>query len=64
MISIADGYFTGLEKNDGKDNYPFTNDCHRQERRATTNVPCPANQPADATACTLAALTGESEPRR
>lgn len=54
MISIADGYFTGLEKNDGKGidgkgNYPFTNDCHRIENGApTTNVPRPANQPADA----------------
>jgi hypothetical protein len=32
MISIADGYFTGLQKNDGKGihgtgTYPFTNDC-------------------------------------
>jgi hypothetical protein len=54
MIAIADGYFTGLEKNDGKGihgtgTYPFTNDCHRIENGApTTNVPRPANQPADA----------------
>lgn len=54
LTSIADGYFTGLEKNDGKGidgkgNYPFTNDCHRIENGApTTNVPRPANQPADA----------------
>lgn len=54
MISIADGYFTGLEKNDGKGingtgTYPFTDDCHRIENGApTTNVPRPPNQPADA----------------
>ena len=51
MISIADGYFTGLQKNDGKGiqgtgTYPFTNDCHRIENGApTTNVPRPANEP-------------------
>jgi len=49
MISIADGYFTGLQKNDGKGigstgTYPFTNDCHRIENGApTTNVPRPPN---------------------
>ena len=54
MIAIADGYFTGLQKNDGKGingtgTYPFTNDCHRIENGApTTNVPRPPNQPADA----------------
>jgi hypothetical protein len=36
MISIADAYFSGLQKNDGKGvngspTYPFTNDCHRIE---------------------------------
>jgi hypothetical protein len=50
MISIADGYFTGLQKNDGKGigatgTYPFTNDCHRIENGSpTTNVPRPANE--------------------
>jgi hypothetical protein len=50
MISIADGYFTGLQKNDGKGiqgtgTYPFTPDCHRIENGApTTNVPAPPNQ--------------------
>jgi hypothetical protein len=49
MIAIADGYFTGLQKNDGKGingtgTYPFTKDCHRIENGApTTNVPPPAN---------------------
>ena len=50
MIAIADGYFTGLQKNDGKGiqgtgTYPFTNDCHRIENGApTTNVPRPAGE--------------------
>jgi hypothetical protein len=49
LIAIADGYFTGLQKNDGKGingtgTYPFTNDCHRIENGApTTNVPKPAD---------------------
>ena len=48
MIAIADGYFTGLQKNDGKGiqgtgTYPFTTDCHRIENGSpTTNVPKPA----------------------
>ena len=51
IISVADGYFTGLQKNDGKGigntgTYPFTNDCHRIENGSpTTNVPRPANEP-------------------
>ena len=54
LIAIADGYFTGLQKNDGKGingtgTYPFTPDCHRVENGSpTTNVPRPADQPADA----------------
>ena len=50
MISTADGYFTGLQKNDGKGihgtgTYPFTTDCHRIENgSATTNVPRPATE--------------------
>ncbi len=54
LIAVADGYFTGLEKNDGKGingtgTYPFTNDCHRVENGApTTNVPRPAGQSPDA----------------
>jgi hypothetical protein len=52
IIAIADGYFTGLQKNDGKGingtgTYPFTNDCHRVENGApTTNVPA-TGPPAD-----------------
>jgi hypothetical protein len=54
LIAVADGYFTGLQKNDGKGingtgTYPFTSDCHRIENGApTTNVPRPKNQPPDA----------------
>jgi hypothetical protein len=54
LIAVADAYFSGLEKNDGKGvngtgTYPFTNDCDRIENGShTTNVPRPANQPADA----------------
>jgi hypothetical protein len=54
MISIADAYFSGLEKNDGKGvngtgTYPFTSDCDRVENGShTTNVPRPANEPKDA----------------
>jgi hypothetical protein len=53
MISIADAYFSGLQKNDGKGvngtgTYPFTSDCHRIENGSpTTNVPRPANEPPD-----------------
>jgi hypothetical protein len=49
MIGIADGYFTSVQKNDGKGingtgTYPFTNDCHRIENGSpTTNVPLPPN---------------------
>jgi len=50
LISIADAYFSGLQKNDGKGvngtgTYPFTNDCHRVENGSpTTNVPRPENE--------------------
>ena len=51
LISVADAYFSGLQKNDGKGvngtgTYPFTNDCDRIENGShTTNVPRPANEP-------------------
>ena len=53
LIAVADSYFTGLQKNDGKGingtgTYPFTQDCHRIENGApTTNVPRRANTPPD-----------------
>jgi len=53
LIGIADGYFSSVQKNDGKGingtgTYPFTNDCHRIENGApTTNVqPNPAGRGA------------------
>ena len=54
LIAVADAYFSGLQKNDGKGvngtgTYPFTNDCNRIENGSpTTNVPKPANQSQDA----------------
>jgi hypothetical protein len=54
LIAVADAYFTGLQKNDGKGingtgTYPFTTDCHRIENGSpTTNVPRPPNTPPDA----------------
>lgn len=54
LIAVADGYFTGLQKNDGRGingtgTYPFTPDCHRIENGSpTTNAPRPPNQAADA----------------
>jgi len=40
MIKTADYYFTGLQRNDGKGYYPFTDDCDRYENgNRATNVP-------------------------
>jgi hypothetical protein len=40
MIRIANYYFTGLQRNDGKGYYPFTDDCDRYENgNHSTNVP-------------------------
>ncbi|HEY4215208.1 MAG TPA: hypothetical protein VGM84_27300 [Steroidobacteraceae bacterium] len=40
MIKTANHYFTGLQRNDGKGYYPFTNDCDRYENgNKSTNVP-------------------------
>jgi len=50
MIAIADGYFTSVQKNDGKGingtgTYPMAPDCHRIENGSpTTNVPRPAGE--------------------
>jgi len=42
LIATANAYFAGLENNDGKGFYPFTDDCHRIENgMATTNNPRP-----------------------
>ena len=40
LIAIANAYFEGVQKNDGKGFYPFTKDCDRIENGSqTTNVP-------------------------
>lgn len=45
LIRVANMYFAGLEKNDGKGEYPFTDDCDRIEGgMQTTNVPVPEGQ--------------------
>lgn len=45
LIATADKYFTGMQKNDGKGDYPFADDCNRLENGAqTTNAPTPAGQ--------------------
>ncbi len=45
MIKTADYYFSGMQKNDGKGYYPFSDDCHRLENgMPSTNVPVPEGQ--------------------
>ena len=45
MIVTANYYFSGMQKNDGKGYYPFSDDCHRVENgMPTTNVPVPEGQ--------------------
>jgi hypothetical protein len=40
MIKTANYYFSGLQRNDGKGYYPFTDDCDRFENgMQTTNIP-------------------------
>jgi hypothetical protein len=40
LVKTANMYFSGMEKNDGKGVYPFTDDCNRIENGSlTTNVP-------------------------
>lgn len=45
LIETADKYFTGMQQNDGKGDYPFADDCDRIENGGhATNVPTPAGQ--------------------
>ncbi|OGT82240.1 MAG: hypothetical protein A3G96_07055 [Gammaproteobacteria bacterium RIFCSPLOWO2_12_FULL_52_10] len=45
LIETANKYFTGMQKNDGKGDYPFTDDCNRIENGMhSTNAPTPAGQ--------------------
>jgi hypothetical protein len=40
LVKTANMYFSGMEKNDGRGDYPFTDDCDRIEMGShTTNVP-------------------------
>jgi len=42
LIDIANAYFDGVQKNDGKGFYPFSDDCDRIENGShTTNTPSP-----------------------
>ncbi len=45
MIATANKYFTGMQQNDGKGDYPFANDCNRIENGGqSTNLPTPPGQ--------------------
>ncbi len=45
MIETANKYFTGMQQNDGKGDYPFADDCHRIENgSAATNNPTPEGE--------------------
>lgn len=45
MIETANKYFTGMQQNDGKGDYPFADDCHRIENgMAATNNPTPEGE--------------------
>jgi hypothetical protein len=45
LIVTANKYFSGMQQNDGKGDYPFADDCNRLENgRQTTNAPTPPGQ--------------------
>ncbi|HEY1898460.1 MAG TPA: hypothetical protein VGG49_01555 [Steroidobacteraceae bacterium] len=45
LVRIANMYFSGMQMNDGKGDYPFADDCNRIENGTfTTNQPTPAGQ--------------------
>jgi hypothetical protein len=45
MIKTANMYFSGMQKNDGKGDYPFADDCNRIENGSfSTNTPTPPGQ--------------------
>jgi len=55
MVRISNLYFTGMQQNDGKGDYPFADDCDRLENGGrSTNAPTPEGQtrPDPATAST------------
>jgi hypothetical protein len=58
LVKTANMYFSGMEKNDGRGNYPFADDCNRIEMGSlTTNAPVPPGQtrPDPATASNYSA---------
>jgi hypothetical protein len=61
LVSTANKYFTGMQQNDGKGDYPFTSDCNRLENgMQSTNAPTPAGQtrPDPRTSITYSAQWG------
>lgn len=45
LVSQGNKYFTGMQRNDGKGDYPFTDDCVRHENGGqSTNAPTPPGQ--------------------
>jgi len=45
LITTANKYFTGMQQNDGKGDYPFADDCDRLENGSrSTNLPTPTGQ--------------------
>jgi hypothetical protein len=45
LMGQANKYFTGMQRNDGKGDYPFSQDCQRHENgNQSTNAPTPAGQ--------------------
>jgi hypothetical protein len=64
LIKISNMYFSGMEKNDGKGEYPFTDDCVRFENGSqTTNVAVREGQtrPDPKTATTYSSAWGCKE---
>ena len=61
LIATANKYFTGMQENDGKGDYPFADDCNRIENgMQTTNRPTPAGEarPNPATAASYSSQWG------
>ena len=59
LIRIANMYFSGMQQNDGRGEYPFTDDCERFENAsASTNVPV---RPGDVQADPKTASTYSSQ---
>ena len=45
LIKTANMYFSGMQRNDGKGQYPFADDCNRIENgRQSTNLPTPPGE--------------------